>query len=536
MSTRARALAYSASVDARKKTNRGSARPDNFGTKKSGPPTYAFQDSQRGPVDDTADETAALRKEEKDIKDDAEEDVVDAKDFTPGPNTGKAPQKSKTTAVAAAPIQELKSAFAKCWTIVDDIDIPAVTHDEKSWYFPSSISLFEVLNSMEEILSGNEELRWVSPNYFSLPVRVYYAVIVYVQILRCKEQAGKLTKPEGSWLRAYFRRFKDTSCPVAGPIVPILSNIVACLPDDDQFDYVTPSMPAKGLHATASNGATPAAYTTTVNSLNHILPNVPLVASILRSFCTSTTLAPSKFDSSGQFVPFTIATGGDIAGVRFTAHTDGTANIVTTQLLNNPAIAHPLPEGKERLKEIHGFWKRSKAKNIPALPAQTVYDPTGPSDITLLIDDFDWFQPCVDMATIQCKFFSDSTNLSAIPTVGGMSSLVVSNLYFTGKTTLPTYTDEWYPDNFSSTKAQFVSTAADLQLDHKYEAAYALTNSTLQWVDVNGDQIGSKASNARGGPYWDNEKYTYQLDHERPVVTGIYTMIQTQFYDAHGKA
>jgi hypothetical protein len=536
MSTnRARALAYAASVLDQKKA-RASARPDNFGSKKPGPPSYAFQDQQRGPVDDIADETAKLRQEEKDIEHDAEKDVVDAKDFTPGPTTGKAPQRAKTTVAPAAPQTELKSAFAKCWTIVDDIDIPAVTHDEKSWFLPTIISLFEVLFSMEEILSGNEELRWVSPNYFSLPVRVYYAVIVYVQILRSKEQAGKLSKPEGSWLRAFFRRFKDTSCPVAGPIVPILSNIVACLPDDDQFDFVTPSMPAKGLHSTASDGASPPRFTTSVSSYNHILPNVPLVASILRTFCTATALGTEHFDQSGQFVPFTLSTGGNLAGVVFPPHTNGTVNRMVSKLLNNPTIAHPLPEGKERLKEIHGFWKRSKARHIPDLPANTVYDPTGPSDITLLIDDFDWFQPCVDMATIQIKFFSDSTNISAIPTIGGMSSLVLSYLSFKDKETIPNSIDEWYPDNFSSTKARFDSTAADLQLDHKYEAAYALTNSVLEWKDTNGQPIGSKASSARDGPYWDNEKYTYKLDHPRQIMTGIHSMIQTQFYNAHGNA
>lgn len=533
--SRDRALAYSATVNDQKRA-RGGARPDNFGSKKPGPPSYAFQDSQRSSVDDTADETSKLRQAEKNIENDAEKDVVDTTDFVTGPNTGKAPQKVKTTTFPASAEVELKSAFAKCWTTVDDIDIPAVTHDEKSLFYPTLISLFEVLHAMEEVLSGNEELRWISPHYFSLPVRVYYAVLTYVQILRAKEQSGKLTKPEGSWLRAFYRRFKDTACPVAGPLVPILTNIVACLPDDNQFDFVAPSMPTKGLHTTTSDGATPPVYTTTVSPLNHILPNVPLVASILRVFCTTPDLTDANFDANGQFVPFTITNGGDLAGVRFPAHTPGAPNATTTKLLNNPAIAHPLPEGKRRLKEIHGFWKRSKAKNVPSLPANNPYDPTGPSDITLLIDDFDWFQPCVDMATIQVKFFSDSTNLSSIPVVGSMSSLVISELSFTDKAELPASTDEWYPDNFSSAQAKFTSTSADLHLDQKYAAAYALTNSILEWKDTDKHPIGSLASNGRSGPYWENKKYTYRLDHPRSIMTGIFTMIQTQFYDAHGKA
>jgi hypothetical protein len=221
-SARARGLAYAAQLSNQKQARR-TAQPDVFGKPKSGPPTYAFQDKQRGPIDDTADETSALRKQEKEIADDKDEDIVDRKDFAPAPPSGKAPVANKSTVAPAAPANELKSAFAKCWTIVDTIDIPALQHDRKSTFLPTCVSLFEVLSNMEEILSGNEELRWVSPNYFSLPVRVYYAVIFYVQVLRAKEQSGLLTKSEGSWLRAFFRRYKDTMCPIAGPIVPILS-------------------------------------------------------------------------------------------------------------------------------------------------------------------------------------------------------------------------------------------------------------------------------------------------------------------------
>lgn len=535
-SNRARALAYANTVKDRKQSRRAT-QPDTFGKAKSGPPSYAFQDEQRGPVDDTAEETSSLRQQEKDIVENKEEDVIDAKDFAPAPKTGKAPQKEKSSSGPAAAQVELKSAFAKCWTIVDDIDIPAVYHDEKSSYFPNSISVFEVLSNMEEILSGNEELRWVSPNYFSLPVRVYYAVIFYVQCLRAKEQAGTLRKSEGSWLRAFFRRYKDTMCPVAGPLVPIFSNIVAVLPDDDQFDYVYPSIPQDaGTYAVVQTTATPPVRTLGVSTTHYLFPSVPLVASLLRDFCISPTLTTGKFDSSGAYVPFTLQTGGTFAGVTFAAQSATHHNASISQLLSNPAISHPLPEGKERLKEIHGFWKRSKARHVPDISATTAYSPSGPNDLTLLAENLDWFQPCVDMANVQVKFFSDSTNLSAIPTVGGMSSTIVADISFPEQGLIPDALDDWYPDVFSSAKAKFSATAAELNLDHKYAAAYALTNATLSWHDVDNHPIGGIDSVYRTGPYWQNTKETFKLEHEVPVMTGIYTMLQTQFYDAHGKA
>jgi len=79
-----------------------------------------------------------------------------------------------------------------------------------------------------------------------------------------------------------------------------------------------------------------------------------------------------------------------------------------------------------------------------------------------------------------------------------------------------------------------VSTAAELELDAQYAAAYALTNSTLSW-QINNTEIGSDPA-ARHGPYWANQKYNFELDHPTYVTAGLATMVQTQFYDAHGKA
>jgi len=507
--------------------------PDVFGKPKTGPPSYAFQDQQRGEIDNIADETRPLRDEEKRIEEDAEKDIVDKKSFNPGPESGKNPTPLKTTRQPAAQ-SELKSAFSKCWTIVDTINIPAVIHDEKSWYIPSGITIFETLFQMEDLLIGNEELRWISPHYFSLPVRVYYAVIYYVQCLRAKEQSGLITKPEGSWLRAFFRRYKDVACPIAGPLVPIFSNIVSNLPDDNQFDFVTPTIPENGTHRVEQTTDTPPIRTLGVRDVHHLVPSVPMIASILRAFCHLAAITNNEMQD-GSFVPFLLSAGGNIAGVTIPAQAPGANDAQISKLLANPTIARPPPEGKERLKEIHPYWRRSRVRRIPEIPHNAAYDPRGPHDLTLLGEDFDWFQPCVDMANIQTKFFSDSTNLSSIPTVGGMSSTVICHLSFRNDD-VPDDSTMWYPDQYDGSKATFTATSSSLELDSQYEAAYALTNVELQWQDNNHHPIGGNHAPYRNGPYWNNNKKTYELEHAVPVMTGIYTMIQTQFYDAHGHA
>ncbi|EPQ62305.1 BgtAc-31510 [Blumeria graminis f. sp. tritici] len=127
----------------------------------------AYQSHPRESVDNIADESSALRQQEKDVVADNQQDVTDGTDLTSGTNTGKAPVPDKTTSAPVMQHNELKSAFAERLITVNEIGMPAVSYDEKYWFTPS-MSLFEVLSNMEEILSGNEELRWISPHYFLL--------------------------------------------------------------------------------------------------------------------------------------------------------------------------------------------------------------------------------------------------------------------------------------------------------------------------------------------------------------------------------
>jgi len=536
MSTsRAAALRYASEVQ-EKRSNR--KQPNVFGRPtQTGPPSYAFQNSQKRNVDDQADETRPLRNEEKQIENDQEKDVVDKNSFTPAKPSGNAMVPTITTSAQPAAEQGLKAAFSKCWTTVSTIQIPKLSYDHKSSFTPISISMCETIFTMEELITGNDELRWINPNYFSLPVRVYYSCIFMVQTLRSKEQAGKITKSEGTWLRAFFRRFKDTSCPIAGPLIPIFSNIVSSLPDDNQFDYVYPTIPVKGTYSSDPAKGGPKSNVT-IHSTHFIIPSIPLIGDMLYQFCRKKKISDDNFDEQGNYVPFRLSSGGTIGGVRFPALQNGNSlDRSLSQLLLNPILSQPLPESKNRLKEIHLFYSRSRATGFPTPDPDDGFNPTNPSDFTLLGEELDWFQICVDMATTQAKFFTNSTNLSTIPTVGGQSSVVQVNLDFGKKfNQIPTTLDNWFPDIYRNVKASFRSTTATLELDHTYEAAFALTNGKIPWKDKDGNQIGSRASGLRDGPYWDNRKFNFMLNYPTPVMTGLYSMMQSHFYEAHGNA
>jgi len=506
--------------------------PDNFKSDTK-PPTYAYIDKQRGAIDDIAAETQPLRTEEKAQRKDAEKDEVDIKDFGSGQTTGKTPAPTKTTTHSGPAISELKGAFAKCWTTVDDRDIPAVSYTDKSGYIPNCIALFQVLFSMELTLNRNEELRWISPYYFSLPVRIYYAIIFYIQTLRAREQSGTITKPESSFLRAFSRRYKDTSCPIAGPLVPILTNIVSVLPDDDQYDYVYPFNPKKGTYNTTVD-QTSKKQTIAVDILHHLLPSLPMLGSFMKIFCTKEGTADKYFNDMGEYIPVP-KEGGIFAGIEFPTQPNEGYTGAFAQFLYNPAMMMAPPETKSRLREIQSAWRRSSLRHFPDIDRNLDFSQSGPQDLTMLKDEFDWFEPCIDMASVQVKFFSDSTNLSNIPAVGGRSSLVIADLAIKtpkGVMDRPTDKSDWYPNVNESIVSTFKATTAELELDDKYNAMYSLTNATFSWKDSAGHKAGSKEAQHRVGPYWDNEKVTYELEHPIKVMTGLNTMIQTQFYES----
>jgi hypothetical protein len=487
----------------------------------------------RAELDDIADETRKDREIEDDKKDDYKARQVDSKDFSaPTPN----PKRMTATSVNTSSVQptELNSVYRNCWTISSTIVIPPEIHDAKSQYTPNFISLFETLNAMERLLYNNEELKYVARAYFSLPIRLYYAVIAHYTIYRAKETTGTLSKSEGSWLRAIRRTYPEESLPIASPLIPILQNIAGHKPDDAQFAYVYPAVPPTGTYKATPDSTKSKQTTLEVHPQHYLIPSVAMLGSMLRIFCTLPAITDSYFDANHNFVPFDVSEGGEFAGIYWpalpnTGYTHGYA-----KMLLNPAFANPLLEDKVRLRDIHNYWRGSRARYFPEISANTGFTPSGPDDFLFSTDNLEWFGACRDLAIKQVKFFSDSTNLSSILPLSDQAVAVQVHLKFNKDVvSLPSAVKSWYPDPYRSVTALFRSTSAELTIDKIMQSAYALTNASITWTDDKNHPIGSKESGLRDGPFWDNDKFNFIAKHHQNVLIGIEAMIQSHFYNAH---
>jgi hypothetical protein len=475
-----------------------------------------------------AKESDDIRKELDDIKSD-EEKEVDKTDFKKEEARPTERQAAATTSSKPVSQHKVGGVFSKTWTISDHVTLPQVIEPKKSTYLPNFIAATVIITAIESCVDGDEELKWVSPFYFSLPARIYWAILFYVQILKAKEAAKKLTKAEGTWFRAFKRVYPLESLPVAGPLVPYYTNIVSVNPNDDKYDFVYPDY-VKNFGISVEKGVPK------VLDTFFLQPNILLLTEFLSQFTRMRTADLDEtwqtgelrfFDDSGSFIPNRIGQAFQFAGIDYPA----VLTVPTATTLSGVDLDKPLPETQDRLKEILSYWKKAKVADIPQAGATDPYD--GIASASRMIDDFDWFEDCVEMATIQCEFFSDSINMSQIPATGGSEALIGAHI--TGKKKVYKAAKSWYPRNWTSLKSQFRTTRADTTYEQIFNAAYALTNATISW-ESNGHPIGGRQVGHRTGPYWRNREFQFVQTEDVEVQRRTLTMIRSLFFEAHGKA
>lgn len=470
----------------------------------------------------------SLRREIEVIEERNPNEEVDSKDFkkTDGPPTVRnAPATTNDELITR---HKAGGAFIKAWTVVDHVVIPPVIQPKKSWFYPNYLVGSMIVDAMDRCIDGNKELDWIAPNYFSLAVRLYYAVMFYVQILKAKEAATKLTRTESTWFRSLKRVFPLESLPIAGPMIPYFSNIVSVKPNDDKYDFIYPDYQInQGLKVEEGRPD--------VGPLYFIAPNTTILAEFLRQFTQltanqligQTNNRDDYFDNTGALVPHRLGVDFQFAGIEYQAQ----LTVGTSSTLSNVAMDKALPETKNRCIEIHPYWRRSKASNIPTVV--TTYDHKTIGEALRMDQDFEWFEECIHMATIQCKFMHESTNMSQIPATGGSEVLVSAKM--TGKNKSYVAATEWYPTNWEQMKAEFYTTRADTEPDQFANASYALSTGTISW-ESNGHPIGGRQIGHRSGPYWDNRQFEYKSDYATEVARRLQTMITSLFFDAKGEA
>lgn len=349
---------------------------------------------------------------------------------------------------------------------------PSTLDNSKTYSFiPQGIDLFETLFSMEEALNGNSDVEWFSPHYFSLPVRVYYAVIFHVQVLRAQESVGCLSDRNKSFLERFRAHYKDTSCPIAGPLIPVFKALTTYKVRDETNALFVPTTPRFGtynvIHTT--NG-TQKKQTISVSHTHRILPSVPLLGSLLHRFATSDEFE-TLFDKYDNFNPVSNETN-ELGYATFPRTQNGYWSDEYAQVLTNPAIMRCLPESIRQLGERKAYWSRSSARFIPDTSSRHSFDPKRLDECLLLADDISWFRDCIDAAIAQARFLANPSNLGEIPVMTESPTAAAVELPTQPKLCKPTRADTTHIVNWSPASHALIEPLKPGKIDYSVEASF----------------------------------------------------------------
>jgi len=514
-------------------------RPDLF-TKKPQRGTRPLERAENQSEEKISEANTEFRNTEDKIAGDKRKDEINPQDYIPGKEYKKQVTPQITTTGKEITQTETKGVFTKAWTVARNYNMTLYHTIRPSGYAPNGIAFCETLFKMEDLINQTRKLTNISPFYFSLPVRVYYTMMFTVAILNAKSEANKLTNIERSWLKKFKNKYRFESLPIAGPLFPIFVNLAACLPDDATFSIVHPHIYKHTTYEFENQDGKGkgTASTVKIHPEHFTRPSLMLIADFLKQFCEHERLGEELFNEHGEYIPFRLSNGGNLGGIIFPpADGDNPLSPTLVKVLLNPIMMRGLPEDRPRLLEVHPTWRRSLIRDFPTPNPTNEFRDEGPPRALGTVDDFGWFEQCIDAAAVQATFFENSTNMSNVSGVGGISTLIEFELKgHKDYETLPTALDDWYPNCYSEMEAQSRTRTATIPESQVFNAVYSLTNMKLPWKNEDGKKIGSRASGMRHGPYWESRKFNYIRDSFAPVMTGVGLMIRQLFFNKDGEA
>jgi len=391
-----------------------------------------------------------------------------------------------------------------------------------STFIPNSAFLFIILNSMHTALCENTYLYRTCPSYNTILSRAYYSVLWFMQVLRAKSAVGNVTRSESTLIRRFERTFPFESLPVAGPLVTYFSNLAAVKTDDPMYNWICPFLPAKLGPAIAGETTT-----SNVNSARPLYPWFPGIISLFQAIRKSTQVRESV-DENQAFTPFLLSTGGTFAGVTFPAVTENNPlGNVYSDMLQYAGINIAPEQIPDTFADYQSHYLR--LSNIPTVAAQSPLDTI---DKFLLMDeDMSWFSTLTSMATSEARFFKGTVKFADIPSVTGLSTLVVGTM---ADLSSPQRPAKWYPDVIKSYSTSY-STTRGRTSDMDFRVG--ISNSIISSFPSNHPSFpgaGSRASGHLTGEYFNNTIIQRETPTAVTVVPLIQQNVRLHYYDPSG--
>nr|QLC36765.1 capsid protein [Sarcosphaera coronaria partitivirus] len=534
-------------------------------------PDYKFVDQQKTAIDTEAAKSSKVdetieRTEGRNATTDA------APVLTAQTNKGKGTERhTEPHTGQEAKIED--DSYRKFWHREIGYSLDPVYNSDYNEWTPNAEALFAAMRQSHHLVDQNRTITKNHPEYCDYSVACYYSIIFYMQILRARKAAGKLTGNDSSLLRRFDRSYPEESLPIAEPFYPILSSIVSTQMEDSKYDWTVPRIATENFRQTM-------AHFTNENGSCYLQPQVPYMLGILRhAFSNIHNTAnhrytdsdangnPIYFDDEGRYIPIRIGTTQiSPFGLNMTRGTAPAANFHGMSVFSACGTSYPFYMGVDEIGFAYPRWQRSTFMTLNfhgstannGITITTGTQPINDLEHFLMMpktSDLAWFEELVNQAAVHARFWKKEFNMSDLPTTGGNETLILSRFkrtdpnnaqvaanYNSVRLDVDETNFNWYPTHFERMTAAFACTRADIQRSEELQALSFATNATLPIATTNagnvlvGETHGDGAH--RRGAFWTNKEWTYELydfsptstNKGKPMFAGWTGMFQQDFH------
>jgi hypothetical protein len=110
-------------------------------------------------------------------------------------------------------------------------------------FIPDCFNMFAAVLSMAKVLTDNQRLYEMIPDYTSIALYLYYSHVYFYQILRARDHINVITRLERRSLRIYETIGKPEAWPIATPMAGFIQALGACQVPDNMFSFIAPAFP-----------------------------------------------------------------------------------------------------------------------------------------------------------------------------------------------------------------------------------------------------------------------------------------------------
>lgn len=320
----------------------------------------------------------------------------------------------------------------------------AVQFDARSYYVPDCASLFSAAYYICELLVPNSLVHELDPAFVSLSFYLYVGHLFYYHILRVRDSVGELTREERRCLRHYENIGPSEAWPVPTPLVGILQSYGNVDPPSKYYGKIIPRLPSF-LNFTPQQSLVGIEKVTSIS-------RVPIIPA-LQEFCYNFGAQLAQFNNlDGLLYPtgsveLTPGAAGPptVPANRFVGLFDSAINGSGQVLFHSNGWFRPAetPEG------MINFPHAQKRALIARMDIPRIGDTASITGIESFLGFRDdqsnaWMRQLLRCGSTVCRFFPDSSNLSAIGTT--TQEEMISIVYWSSNQ-VTSVTNKWYDNN-----------------------------------------------------------------------------------------